>query len=130
MCGSVLASASDTSIPYSSASGARVNLRAASALYRPMVTVIQLGPRLQIFQFFISEFAHKSASGRGRTDTIKRPCWYRKPVFRPSCAIPTSVPTKWLDWGDTQRYGVGKIILVSQEVRAVSGTERDGLKPP
>jgi hypothetical protein len=27
----------DTSIPYSSASGARVSLRAASALYRPMV---------------------------------------------------------------------------------------------
>ena len=26
--------------------------------------------------------------------------------------------------------GVGKIILVSQRVRAISGTERDGLKPP
>lgn len=24
------------------------------------------------------------------------------PVSRPSCAIPTSVPTKWSGWGDTQ----------------------------
>lgn len=44
----------------------------------------------------------------GRTDTTRKHCWYRKPVSRPSCAIPTSLPTKWLGWGDTQRYGVGK----------------------
>ena len=92
--------------------------------------LVKLGSRFQTFQLFISEFAHKSAFDRGRTDTIRGRCWYRKPVSRPSCAVPTSLPTKWLGWGDTQRYGMGKALPFRQRVRAISGTERDGLKPP